>query len=254
MKTQSGSTFIGIVLGLTVGIGIALGLALWLSKAKMPIFNKVQGKEVLNSLDEINKNKNWDPNSQLFGKAPPPSLASKGASAVSTPIEPQAETQSEVIDKVVGALQNANTGTLTEVKSSKTKGSGEVVDPKIIGVGVEAKSVNSDKVLGRENNADNSAAPLAKSNSKNTTAAASSPIASNSMYSVQVGAFKSKEDASAQKARLALLGIETKITEVEQGGKVIYRVRSTSMTQTDAQNLKVKLDKASVENGLVKVP
>ena len=59
---------------------------------------------------------------------------------------------------------------------------------------------------------------------------------------------------SAQKARLALLGIETKISEVDQGGKVIYRVRSASMTQTEAQNLKVKLDKASVENGLVKAP
>jgi cell division protein FtsN len=254
MKKQSGSTFIGIVLGLTVGIGIAVGLALWLSKAKMPIFNKVQGKEMLNSLDEVNKNKNWDPNSQLFGKAPPPSLASKGASAVSTAIEPQPETQSEVIDKVVGALQNANASNLNEVKSTKVKGSGEVADPKTIGVGVDTKSANPDKVLGRENNPDNSTATTAKSNSKNTTSVASSPIATNNMYSVQVGAFKSKEDASAQKARLALLGIETKITEVDQAGKVIYRVRSASMTQTEAQNLKVKLDKASVENGLVKAP
>lgn len=254
MKSQSGSTFIGIVLGLTVGIGVAVGLALWLTKAKMPIFNKVQGKELLSSLDELNKNKNWDPNSQLFGKAPPPSLASKGASAVSTAIEPQTETQSEVIDKVVSALQNANSGTLTEVKTTKVKGSGEVADPKTIGVGVETKSAIPEKVSGRENTPDNSTAPVAKPNSKNTTSAASSPLVANNLYSVQVGAFKTKDDASAQKARLALLGIETKITEVDQGGKVIYRVRSLSMPQSEAQNLKAKLDKASVENGLVKTP
>ena len=247
MKNQNGSTFIGIVLGLTLGIGVAVGLALWLSKAKMPITNKVQGKEVLNSLDEIIKNKNWDPNAQLFGKATPPPLTPKGVSSEAAG-QGQPETQSDFIDQVVNSLQNTDS---VETKP-KVKATGEVADGRLIGVGVETKPANSDKVAGRENSAETAVATPAKSNSKNTATVASSPATSNSLYSVQVGAFKSKEDASAQKARLALLGIETKITEVDQGGKLIYRVRSTSMTSAEAQNLKNKLDKASIENGLVK--
>lgn len=248
MRNQNGSTFIGIVLGLTLGIGVAVGLALWLSKAKMPITNKVQGKEVLNSLDEIIKNKNWDPNAQLFGKATPPALVSKSASSDGGVLLPVPETQSDVIDQVVNALQTTDT---TELKP-KVKGGGEVVDAKVIGVGVEPKPSNPDKATVRDISAESAVATPVKSNSKNTATPASSPISTNSLYSVQVGAFKSKEDASAQKARLALLGIETKITEVDQGGKLIYRVRSTSMTSAEAQNLKNKLDKASIENGLVK--
>lgn len=253
MKKQTGSTFIGIVIGLTLAIGLIVALLLWLSKAKMPVINKVQGNEVLNTLDELTKNKNWDPNAQLLGKAPPPSLASRGASAVSDNLAPVTESQSDVIDKVVNSLQNTQASNAISPAPNKPKTGAELAEAKTIGVGVENKAVANDKAIARDQ-AENNSTNLVKPNSKNTVGLASSPIAASSLYSVQVGAFKSKEDASAQKARLALMGIETKITEVEQGGKTIYRVRSSSMSQQDAQGLKNRLDKASVENGLVKLP
>ena len=34
------------------------------------------------------------------------------------------------------------------------------------------------------------------------------------------------EDAEAQRAKLSLTGVETKITEREQSGRMVYRVRT----------------------------
>lgn len=44
-------------------------------------------------------------------------------------------------------------------------------------------------------------------------------------YFVQIGAFRSKEDAQAQRARLSLAGFKAEVSEREQGGKMIFRVR-----------------------------
>ena len=44
-------------------------------------------------------------------------------------------------------------------------------------------------------------------------------------YFVQAGAFRSAEDAEAQRARLAMLGISADVTEREQNGRPVFRVR-----------------------------
>lgn len=45
------------------------------------------------------------------------------------------------------------------------------------------------------------------------------------LYFVQVGAFSSPDDAEQQRAKLALQGFGAKISEREQGGRSIHRVR-----------------------------
>ncbi len=46
-----------------------------------------------------------------------------------------------------------------------------------------------------------------------------------SAYFVQAGAFRNPDDAQAQRARLAMLGIDSAVTEREQAGRTVYRVR-----------------------------
>lgn len=55
---------------------------------------------------------------------------------------------------------------------------------------------------------------------KDATAAADPFI-----YFVQAGAFRTPEEADAQRAKLAMLGISADITERDQSGKPIFRVR-----------------------------
>ena len=52
-------------------------------------------------------------------------------------------------------------------------------------------------------------------------AAAADPF----IYFVQAGAFRTPEEADAQRAKLAMLGVSADITEREQSGKPIFRVR-----------------------------
>ena len=82
------------------------------------------------------------------------------------------------------------------------------------------------------------------------TAAASEPF----IYFVQAGAFTRTEDAEQQRARLALMGHMASITEREQAGRTVYRVRlGPFRTREQADDLQVKLQAASLETQIVRV-
>jgi len=73
-------------------------------------------------------------------------------------------------------------------------------------------------------------------------------------YFVQVGAFARPEDAEAQRAKLAMMGMTAKVTEREQGGRTVYRVRLGPFEKKDdAGIVKDKLDNSSMESSLVRV-
>ena len=73
-------------------------------------------------------------------------------------------------------------------------------------------------------------------------------------YFVQIGACRTAEDAHTQRAKLALSGVEAKVTEREQGGRPLFRVRVGPFDKMeDAERAKDKLDKAGNETALVKV-
>jgi cell division protein FtsN len=73
-------------------------------------------------------------------------------------------------------------------------------------------------------------------------------------YFVQVGAFRTQADADAQRAKLAMLGWEARVSEREQNGRPVFRVRIGPFTKRpDAEQLKEKLEGAGVESALVRV-
>ncbi len=74
------------------------------------------------------------------------------------------------------------------------------------------------------------------------------------IYFVQIGAFRSAEDAQSQRARLSLSGVEAKVSEREQGGRAVFRVRVGPFDQKgEAEAAKQKLDAAGLETALVRV-
>ena len=73
-------------------------------------------------------------------------------------------------------------------------------------------------------------------------------------YFVQAGAFRTPEDAEAQRAKLAMMGWEARVTEREQSGRTVYRVRVGPFgKRDDAEQIKDKFDGAGVESALVRV-
>ena len=74
------------------------------------------------------------------------------------------------------------------------------------------------------------------------------------VYYVQVGAFRTPEDAESHRAKLSLSGIETKVSEREQSGRMVYRVRVGPFEKKeDGERAKEKLDKAGLDTALVRV-
>ncbi len=74
------------------------------------------------------------------------------------------------------------------------------------------------------------------------------------IYFVQVGAFRSPEDAEQQRVKLSLMGLPARVSEREQSGRTVYRVRLGPFDKKDdADKAKEKLDSNGLEAALVRV-
>lgn len=94
------------------------------------------------------------------------------------------------------------------------------------------------------------AAPKASAPDAKSAKTGSDPF----IYFVQAGAFQSSDDAEQRRARVAMLGLESKITEREQSGRTVFRVRIGPYDkQAEADAVKDKLTAESVEAILVRI-
>jgi len=73
-------------------------------------------------------------------------------------------------------------------------------------------------------------------------------------YFIQVGAFHLTEDAEGQRAKLALIGYDPKISERDQAGKMVYRVRLGPFdSKSEAEQVQTKLKSTKFESALIRV-
>ena len=71
---------------------------------------------------------------------------------------------------------------------------------------------------------------------------------------MQAGAFRTAEDAESQRAKLSLGGIEARVSEREQSGRTVFRVRIGPFDKRDdADKAKEKLEALGMEAALVRV-
>ncbi|MBQ1761384.1 MAG: SPOR domain-containing protein, partial [Aquincola sp.] len=73
-------------------------------------------------------------------------------------------------------------------------------------------------------------------------------------YFVQAGAFAKPEDAEQQRAKLAMQGLAARVTEREQSGRTVYRVRLGPFDQKDdAEAAQQRLQGTGTEAALVRM-
>ena len=73
-------------------------------------------------------------------------------------------------------------------------------------------------------------------------------------YFVQAGAFRTADDAESQRAKLSLIGLEAKVTEREQSGRTVYRVRVGPFDKKEEAVKQIeRLEAGGVEAALVRV-
>lgn len=214
---QRGGTLLGLIIGALVGLGAALAVAVYVTKVPVPFLNKNQTRSADTDAAEAKKNKDWDPNVPLAGKNP----------AKSAPAVP---------DVVVATPAPAPTPPASAA-APKPKVS---ADP----LGDLAKAKSESKPEGKAE-----AKPAAKPDAASSTAGVD-PF----NYFIQAGAFRTTEDAEQQRAKLSLMGFQAKVTEREQSGRTVYRVRLGPFDKKDeADKVKERLDGNAVETALVRV-
>ena len=217
-KKQLGGTILGFILGVIVGLGAALAVAVYVTKVPVPFLNKGGARGADQDAAEAQKNKDWDPNSPLRGKAaakPPAPVASAAGADSSTP----------AAQPVAAAEPKGAAASAPKAAASKPEK-------------VETGKPTSADPLG----------DLAKA--KAAEAGSADPYD----YFVQAGAFRTQADADAQRAKLAMMGWEARVSEREQNGRPVFRVRVGPFAKRDdAAALKEKLDGTGVESALVRV-
>jgi len=215
-NSQRGGFTVGLIVGLLVGLALALAVALYVTKAPNPFVNKVPQRSPVQDAAEAERNRNWDPNAALAGRNPARPVTPASSPAALPPAEPPAPQAS-----AVAALPRAGRASAPAAER----------EPAVI-PGARP------------------AAPLARASQPMSTAAGSDPFS----YFVQAGAYARTEDAEQQRAKLAMLGIEARLTEREQGGRTVYRVRVGPFDRKDdADAAKEKLNGAGIDSALVRV-
>lgn len=102
--------------------------------------------------------------------------------------------------------------------------------------------------------------PAAKSAAKDplgelidSRADASAPKPESFIYFVQAGAFRGPEEAETQRAKLAMLGFDFKVSEREQAGRLVYRLRlGPYRSKDEADRAQERLVAQGVEAALVR--
>jgi cell division protein FtsN len=214
MNKQGGGFLMGMIVGLLIGLSLALGVALYVTKVPVPFVNKVPQRTAEQDTAEAMRNTNWDPNAPLAGKAPRAANAASGQ---------------------VGNAPDAAASAPSVSGDTKAKGAMAPAS------GADASST--------------SASAAASAPTKNPPETAAAKATGDGMaYFVQAGAYARTEDAEQQRARLAMLGFDAKITEREQAGRTVYRVRIGPFNAKDqADASKASLEGAGIEAALVRV-
>jgi cell division protein FtsN len=69
-----------------------------------------------------------------------------------------------------------------------------------------------------------------------------------------VGAYRTSNDADAQKAKLAMMGLDAKVSERDQAGRTVFRVRLGPFAdKAAAEKIRTRLESGGIDNTLVRV-
>ena len=215
LKNQRGGFALGLIVGLLMGLAVALGVALYVTKTPVPLMNKGQSHTPEQDAAEAERNKTWDPNAALAGKQPVRAAAPVAAAPPSdTAVVPRAPAPVLPTPADNGKVTLGGSPTPAHVEPARS------------GRDVAA-------ILNGQTSAGDS-----------TDASKPAPGADPFIYFVQVGAYSKSEDAEQQRARLAMAGIRATVTDREQNGRTVHRVRLGPFDKKDEADAQTERAKA----------
>lgn len=221
LSTQRGGTILGFILGVVVGLGIAFGVAVYVSKLPMPFLKGGDSARL-----PAGASARGDINAPLGGQSAPVAVPS-APTAPAAPATISPEPPPVATAPAAPAAPASGTAQTSPVTSPAVS-----ADP--LGDLAQAKLK----------------AEQAKQAAQNTQASSSA----GTNYFVQVGAFRNRNEAEAQRAKLAMLNLQARVSEREQNGMPMFRVRLGPFSErADAEQVQSNLRNAGMEASLVRV-
>jgi cell division protein FtsN len=237
---QRGGFVLGLIVGLLLGLAVALGVALYVTKVPVPLMNKTPPRTPEQDAAEAQKNKGWDPNAALSAKqSPRPAVASPASGAAPATPGPASEPRPMPLAEgqrpppvlpppvrtepppAPGATPAAATRSASEAGASAKRDPAAILNGVGTGTGTET---------------------------------AKATVPDNYTYWVQIGAYAKPEDAEQQRAKLAMEGVQAKVSERDQNGRPVHRVRLGPFdTREEAEAQRLKIAGSQPEASLVRV-
>ena len=234
MKVNQGGGFVlGMVAGLLIGLALALGVALYITKAPVPFIDKVPQRTAEHDRAEAERNKQWNPNAPLASKSGPPPVA----------VEPESASSAAGVGVLPPAAPGMATAPAPMAKDPAAILSGAAVP------GTHPATTAATDIPATATRTLPPAAAAASAAPRSTA-----PPLEAFVYFVQAGAYTRSDDAEQQRGRLALMGLAAKVTEREQSGRTVYRVRvGPYPARTEADALLLRLQEQAIEAQIVRV-
>lgn len=224
---QQGGTILGVIIGLIVGLAIAVIVALAITKTSLPFTNKNGAQPI----SEPSAGQISDPNKPLYGNKAAAKEAAKDFVK-----EPEAAAPVQIQPEAKVVIPAPKSEPKPEAKAdSKPENKAESKAPVVEKSTAEKASAEKPKAA--------DAAPKADAAEDKFT------------YFLQAGAFREQADAEGAKAKLALMGVEARITERASDNGTLYRVRVGPFGQLETMNrMRSKLSENGVDVAVVRSP
>lgn len=242
-QAQQGGTFLGLVIGVLLGLGISLAVAVYVTKVPIPFVDRGVAGSAEADKAEMARNKNWNPNAAVITVEPPKNLAGVTLPEGVDPPPIPSDAVSNDSDIPAPAVMADPLGTLALAKldgqsSDAAEANANTGADQSGDAGGDARSTEPAAVVRAP-----APAPAQSSESKGVTA-----------YIIQAGAFTDVNDAEAQRAKLAIMGVDVRVSVTEKDGVKYFRVRSGAFRdKASAQATAKRLTQAGVDNTVMTI-
>ena len=242
-QAQQGGTFLGLVIGVLLGLGISLAVAVYVTKVPIPFVDRGVAGSAEADKAEMARNKNWNPNAAVITVEPPKNLAGVTLPEGVDPPPIPSDAVSNDSDIPAPAVMADPLGTLALAK--------------LDGQSSDAAEANANTGADQSGDAGGGAPstePAAVVRAPAPAPAQSGESKGATAYIIQAGAFTDVNDAEAQRAKLAIMGVDVRVSVTEKDGVKYFRVRSGAFRDTaSAQATAKRLTQAGVDNTVMTI-
>jgi cell division septation protein DedD len=231
------------------GLFISLAVAVYVTKVPIPFVDRGVVGSAEADKAEMARNKNWNPNAAVITVEPPKNLAGVTLPEGVDPPPIPSDAVSSDSDIPAPAVMADPLGTLALAKLD-----GQSSDTAEASANTGA---NQSGDAGGDAGGDariTEPAAVVRAPAPRPGSAQSSESKGVTAYIIQAGAFTDVNDAEAQRAKLAIMGVDVRVSVTEKDGVKYFRVRSGAFRdKASAQATAKRLTQAGVDNTVMTI-